>query len=408
MANSTATLPGVEDEQAPERIVAHVDMDCFYAACERRREPALADEPVIVGMGYEPDDDGGVVATASYEAREHGVESAQPISDALAALPRASVMPDDYAGPVGHYRPVDMEYYEAVSEEVRAILEEVSERIRIASLDEAYLDISERTSWAEAEAFGTALKRRIASETDLPASVGIAPTRGVAKIASDHDKPDGLTVVPPEAVTGFLADLPLEALHGVGPVTAETLHGLCLETIGDIAAVDPSVLEEHFGERGHDLAARARGEGPSEVIPQGKPKSLSRESSLGGATAEYERIADTVRTLAEAVAERAEAHDAQYRTVGIKVVTPPFDVNTREQTFPGPFSDADLVTETALELLDEFRGAEVRKVGVRVANLDFAADQVSLGNWADETTSASATEDGPTVPRQGRLGDFEE
>lgn len=398
-------LPGAPPDDDDEHIVCHVDMDCFYAACERLREPDLIDEPVIVGMGYEAGDDGGVVATASYEAREHGIDSAQPISEALARLPRAAVMPDDYAGSVGHYRPVDMAFYQSISDQVIELLRERADAIRIASLDEAYLDVTPRTSWSAAESFGATLKAAIDDEVGVTASVGIAPTLGVAKIASDYDKPDGLTVVKPAEVTSFLAPLPVEDLHGVGPVTAETLHEMDLETIGDVAAMSPGVLEEHFGERGRELSARARGEGSSEVTPQGRPKSLSRESSMGGATVDFEAIETTVRELARAVAERATAKGAQYRTVGIKVVEPPFEVNTRERTFPGPFTDASLVESTAVELLDEFRETAVRKVGVRVANLDFDAEQVSLDDWAGVDATDSSTS--ATFERQGRLGDFE-
>ena len=382
--SSGPTLPGTAPDDDEPRIVCHVDMDCFYAACERLREPDLEDEAVIVGMGYEPGDDGGVVATASYEAREHGLSSAQPISDALDRLPRAAVMPDDFVGSVGHYRPVDLPYYRSISDEVMAILRETAESVRIASLDEAYLDITDRTDWDGAADTGAALKTRIADEVGVPASVGIAPTRGVAKIASDHDKPDGLCIVPPDEVRSFLADLPLEDLHGVGPVTAAELHELGCETIGDVASLPPGTMADRFGDRGRDLAARARGTGPSTVEPQGDPKSLSRESSLGGASDEIETIRAVVTDLAADVAARADHEGAQYRTVGIKVVKPPFEVNTRERTFGGPFADPGLVESTALELLEEFAGESVRKVGVRVSNLDFGGDQRHLEEWEGE------------------------
>ena len=400
-----ATLPGTDEDEQSRRIVCHVDMDCFYAACERLREPELEGVPVIVGMGYEAGDDGGVVATASYEAREFGIESAQPISDALDALPRADVMPDDYAGPVGHYRPVDMSYYQKISGQLRSIFDRFATTVRVASLDEAYLDITERTDWTAASSYGARLKTTIADEVGVPASVGIAPTKGVAKIASDHDKPDGLTVVTPDAVASFLEPLPVEDLHGVGPVTAGALREIDLTTIGDVASTPPSVLIEHFGERGRELSMRSRGEGSGVVTPQGKPKSLSRESSLGDPTDDYEHIQTVVSELSEAVAERAEQRGAQYRTIGIKVVIPPFDINTREQTFPGPFADGSLVESTARELLEEFEGETVRKVGVRVSNLDFAADQGSLDEWSDERGDDETTE--VTFDHQGRLTDFE-
>ncbi len=408
MSRNVTTLPGVEESTADDRIVCHVDMDCFYAACERLREPELVGQAVIVGMGYEPEDDGGVVATASYEARDYGIHSAQPISDALEALPRAAVMPADYAGPVGQYRPVDMEFYQEVSERVLSVLDERADAMRVASLDEAYLDVTGRTDWSTAAAFGRQLKDAVDEEVGVTASVGIAPTRGVAKIASDFDKPDGLTVVAPEAITEFLADLPVEDLHGVGPVTAETLRDLGIETIGDVAQRSPAHLAEHFGDRGRELVRRARGDGPSEVTPQGRPKSLARESSLGEATDDTAMIRDRLAELAHAVAARAARKGAQYRTVGIKVVTPPFDVNTRERTFAGPFADPELVESTALDLFEEFGGQPVRKIGVRVANLDFAADQASLGDWtAEQSPTDTRWEATPSGRSQRQLSDFE-
>jgi DNA polymerase IV (DinB-like DNA polymerase) len=235
----SARLPGTA---ARDRIVAHVDMDCFYAACERLREPALRGEPVVVGMGYEPGTDSGAVATASYEARAFGVESAMALSEALDLLPRkvdvaGSGHPVDEAG---FYRPVDMPFYESVAAEARTLLQERAGTVREVSIDEAYLDVTDRTDWEAVGAFARELKSAVADEVGVTASVGVAPTMSAAKIASDHDKPDGLVVVEPGEVAGFLAPLDVEAVHGVGPVTAGELRTLGIETAGELAAADPS------------------------------------------------------------------------------------------------------------------------------------------------------------------------
>ncbi|PSP85412.1 DNA polymerase IV [Halobacteriales archaeon QS_1_68_17] len=376
-------LPGVERES--EQVVCHVDMDCFYAACERLREPALADEPVVVGMGYEHGETHGAVATASYEAREYGVESAQAISRALELLPRkvdAADDPDLDVESAGFYRPVDMEFYESVSREVRAILDDRADVVRAVSIDEAYLDVTDRTTWDEARSFASDLKRRIGEEVGVTASVGVAPNMSAAKIASDHDKPDGLVVVEPGEVREFLAPLPVEAVHHVGPVTARTLREMGIGTAGDLAAADPDRIAAEFGERGRTIWRFARGEDTREVTPVGEPKSLSRESAFAEATAVPERKRDRVRALADSVADRAASRDALYRTIGIKVVTPPFDVHTRARSLPGPVEDPDLVEEVALDLLGEFDDDAVRKLGVRVSNLSFAdAEQASLDGW---------------------------
>jgi DNA polymerase IV (DinB-like DNA polymerase) len=403
-----------------DRIVCHVDVDCFYASCERLRDPELVGEPVVVGMGYESGEPHGAVATASYEAREYGVESAQPISRALELLPRtetAREAPDADPTDAGHYRPVDMDYYREVAERIKAILRSSADRIREVSVDEAYLDVTERTAWTVvdgrtlAEGYARHLKDRIAREVGVPASVGVAPNMSAAKVASDHDKPDGLVVVEPGDVRSFFDPLPVEAVHGVGPVTARELHDLGVETAGDLAATDPGVLRDRFGDRGLTLAERARGDDDREVTPTGRPKSLSRESAFTEATADADRQRETVGGLAADVADRADREDALYRTIGIKAVTPPYDVNTRERSLPGPVADPSLVREVAFDLLAEFAGEPVRKLGVRVSNLQFgAADQARLDGWNPDGDDDSDDDGAAPVDRergQSSLTDFD-
>ena len=384
---------GVGD--SAERIVCHVDMDCFYAACERLKEPALRGEPVVVGMGYDPDEEHGAVATASYEAREYGVESAQGIETAMERLPPVErAREDDDLDPAdaGYYRPVDMEFYESVSEDVKAILREVADTLREVSIDEAYLDVTESTDWAYVAGVARHLKNRIASEVGVTASVGVAPTMAAAKIAADHDKPDGLVVVDPDDVEGFLAPLDVERLHGIGPVTAGELREAGIGTIGDLAAVGESWVRERYGERGSELHERARGEDDREVRPAGEPKSLSRESAFAEATAAVEEKRETVEALAAAVADRARREGALYRTAGIKVVEPPFEVHTRAESLSGPIDDPDLLVEIALDLLGEFRDRPVRKLGVRVSNLTFTdGEQADLGEWEGVETESDVT-----------------
>jgi DNA polymerase IV (DinB-like DNA polymerase) len=392
-------LPGTDAEEESDPIILHVDMDCFYAACERRREPELEGEPVVVGMGYEGGETHGAVATASYEAREYGVESAQAISTALERLPRKAKVeekidagedPDSDvdSDESGYYRPVDMDYYDEVSSEVKEILHESADVVREVSIDEAYLDVTDRTAWEVAEGFARHVKHRIDDEVGVTASVGVAPSMSAAKIASDHDKPDGLVVVEPGEVREFLAPLDVAEIHGVGPVTARALREMDVETAADLADADRSALEDQFGERGVEMHRRARGEDDREVTPTGKPKSLSRESAFTEATDDDEPKRDQIRTLADAVADRASRKGAMYRTIGVKAVTPPYDVNTRAKSLPGPVDDPELVEEVALELFAEFEGVEVRKVGVRVSNLSFAdADQASLGDGWDAVAS---------------------
>jgi len=387
-------------DATPDQVVCHVDMDCFYAACERLREPALAGQPLVVGMGYESAETHGAVATASYEAREFGVESAMAISEALERLPRkveAARDPDLDVEEAGFYRPVDLDYYNEVGSDVKSILRDAADVVREVSIDEAYLDVTDRVAWAEVEAFARDLKARIGEEVGVVASVGVAPTMSAAKIASDYDKPDGLVVVEPGEVREFLAPLDVAEIHNVGPVTARRLRDMGVETAGDLAGADPERVRNEFGERGLAVRRYARGEDPREVTPVGEPKSLSRESAFTEATEDTERKREKVRALAADVADRAQREGALYRTIGIKVVTPPYDVNTRAESLPGPVDDPDLLESTALALLEEFDDDRVRKLGVRVSKLDFAeSDQASLAGFEGQSSGAAdgATTDG--------------
>ncbi len=397
-----ATLPGVSGSAATDRIVLHVDLDCFYAACERLREPALEGVPVVVGMGYEPGTTNGAVATASYEAREYGIESAQSIERAVDTLPPARETDED---PSAHYRPVDMSYYESVSEEVKSVLDTNADTTRHVSIDEAYLDVTDQTDWRSVEAYAADLKATIKTEIGLIASVGVAPTMHAAKVASDHDKPDGLVVVTPGTVQEFLAELPIRELHGVGPVTARELRADGIETIGALATADRTQIAAEFGDRGETLHRRARGIDRRSVEPRDRPKSLSRESAFTDPTDEPSALESRLRSLSEAVTDRAQSRGALYRTVGIKIVEPPYDITTREHSLPGPVDDPALVTDIALTLFEEFSGRTVRKVGVRVSNLSFPeGDQASLDTWS--STNESPTQTTPEASRQTTLPEF--
>jgi DNA polymerase IV (DinB-like DNA polymerase) len=260
--------------------------------------------------------------------------------------------------------------------------------------------------------FAESLKEAIADRAGVTASVGVAPNMSAAKLASDHDKPDGLVVVEPGGVAAFLAPLPVEELHGVGPVTARELRGMGITTAGELAGADREVLSRAFGERGRTIHDHARGVDPRPVEPRGDPKSLNSESAFTEATDDFQRILERARELAEDVCDRAESEGALYKTIGVKVVRPPFDVNTRAWSLSGPVQDRELVQETARDLLEEFRGETVRKLGVRVANLSFGeGDQASLDSWAEageEAGDAADATEGATGPVRGGQTRFDE
>jgi DNA polymerase IV (DinB-like DNA polymerase) len=207
-----------------------------------------------------------------------------------------------------------------------------------------------------------------------------------AKVASDHDKPDGLVVVEPGEVESFFSPLAVDEVHGVGPVTAARLREMGVETAGDLASADITRIESEFGQRGRQFVRVARGVDNRPVEPTGNPKSLSRESAFSDPTTDAQRQYDRLETLAAAVAKRASRRDILYQTISIKVVTPPFDVNTRADSLSGPVADAALVTAVARDLFEEFEGQQIRKLGVRVANLSFTeSEQPTLDRWEGAT-----------------------
>ena len=222
---------------------------------------------------------------------------------------------------------------------------------------------------------------------------------------------DGLVIVEPGDVQSFFADLDVEAVHGVGPVTAAEMREMGIETAGELAAADPARLAAAFGERGRRVHRFARGEDDRDVEPKGRPKSFSRESAFTEATADPERHHDRLRTLAEAVAERADQRGVLYRTIGIKVVEPPFDIRTRAESLSGPVADDGLVVDVATQLFEEFAGEEIRKLGVRVSNLSFGSErQPSLAAWSDESAAVNGdtADDGDRERHEGQssLQDF--
>jgi DNA polymerase IV (DinB-like DNA polymerase) len=391
--------------QSPTRdqIVLHLDMDCFFAACERLRNPDLEGEPLVIGGGFDSSPPRGAVATASYEAREYGVHSAQPISTALQNLPRRSadngVDSDGRDEPTGIYLKGDHSFYGEVSSQVMAIVEEYADTIRRVSIDEAYLDITDETTWEAVTELASELKTRIAEDVGVVASIGVAPTMSCAKVASDHDKPDGLCIVRPGDVAAFLAPLDIEEIHGVGPRGAEAFRSAGIETAGDLAALSVQEVVDRFGSNATKLYDRVRGIDPRAVEPVGEPKSISKEKSIEP-TSSMETKQSLIERLGAQVNERVERTDARYRTVGIKVVETPFDVNTRERSLHGPVREPELVHSIASELLEEFRDREVRKLGVRVSNLEFfSGDQLRIS-----AVESKATDDTAGTSTQRRLG----
>ncbi|OGA69073.1 MAG: hypothetical protein A3G81_02495 [Betaproteobacteria bacterium RIFCSPLOWO2_12_FULL_65_14] len=332
-------------------------MDAFYAAVEQRDAPALRGRPVAVGGSPESR---GVVAAASYEARAFGVRSAMPMGRALRLCPQLVVVRPDFGK------------YQAVSEQVMAVLRSCSELVEPLSLDEAYVDVSEnRWGMPYASLVAKELKRRIREETGCTASAGVAPNKFLAKIASGWRKPDGLTVISPERVEQFLQCLPVDALWGVGPVTAAKLRRLGIERVVDIREFDPQVLEKEVGSLADWLRRLSYGEDPRPVVAHRAAKSASSETTYAQDLEDLEAIRTEVARLARETAEWLEKKRLAGRTVTIKVRYADFTTVTRSHTLSRATSDPDVISSWATELLQRTQAGRrpVRLLGARVNGL---------------------------------------
>ena len=339
------------------RTILHVDLDAFFAAVEQRDRPELRGRPVIVGGGGPTDR--GVVSAASYEARAFGVHSAMPLRTAGALCPQ------------GVFLPVDGAKYQAVSREVMAILRRFTPAVEPISIDEAFLDVTaSRALFGDGEAIARAIRAAILGEVRLVASVGVATTKLVAKVASDLRKPDGLVIVRPGDESAFLAPLPITRLWGVGAQTATALRELGVTTIGELAALEPGLVERRFGKHGSALVLRARGIDPDPVEDRGAAKSIGHEHTFDIDTSDRDVIERTLLAMAEGVSGRLRASGVQASTVTVKIRDSSFRTITRQRTLPEPTDLTEPIWQAALDLArPELRGLRIRLVGVTASNL---------------------------------------
>jgi nucleotidyltransferase/DNA polymerase involved in DNA repair len=371
------------------RAILHVDMDAFYAAVEQRDRPELRGRPVIVGADPRAGRGRGVVATASYEARRFGVTSAMPISQAWRLCPH------------GCYLAPDMDKYARVSGQVMEILRRFTDCVEPISIDEAFLDVTASgRALGSGETIARALKDAIHAGTALTASVGVACSKLVAKVASDLRKPDGLVVVPPGTEADLLAPLPVRRLWGVGPKMEEMLARIGVSTIGELAALDPARLERRLGTHGHDLQLLARGVDDRPVVAQPETaKSLGQEQTYDADTADLSRLRRTLLDLADGVAARLRAHGLRGRTVTLKYRDEDFRTLTRAETLGAPTDAGDRLFDVAWRLFEKAHGPrKVRLLGLYVSAFD-AGPQ--LGLFPEPASAADALRD---VVRE-RFGD---
>jgi DNA polymerase-4 len=353
-------------------VIAHVDMDAFYVSIEMLRHPELRGKPVVVAH----DGPRGVVTTASYAARKYGVHSALPMVTARRRCPELTVLP------------VDMQLYRRGSVKVMETLHEYSDQVEVVGLDEAYVDL---TGSPVPQSRAREIKHRIKEATHLVCSIGLAPNKLMAKIASDLDKPDGLFVLNEENWLETVGEKPASLLPGVGPRTFERLRTAGIETVADLAAAETEVLERTFGPRqGPALRERGNGVGEIALTTERVRKSESRETTFPYDVSDRDEMTETVMRLAQSVCESLAEHDRTGRTVTLKVRTVPWKTHTRSRTLPSPTRDPAEVIGVARELLDRFDPqVPVRLLGVGIAGL--VADD-------EPETSSGPAEDSPAGP----------
>ncbi len=350
-----------------DRRILHIDMDAFFASVEQVRDPSLAGKPLIIG-GLKSDTR-GVVSTASYEARKFGVHSAMPLAEAKRLCPHGIFMRGNYAD------------YSVVSKKVHTILDKVSPRVQMASIDEAYIDVSgSQKLFGGDDGIAAFIKSEIRSETGLPCTIGIAPNKLVAKIASDAGKPDGYLRIENGREAAFLAPMPIGKLPGVGPKTREPLEAIGIRTIGDLAAWPEAELERRFGPGAIGLQRAARGISNSAVETERVPKSIGRETTFVQNLTDWGRIERVLHYLMERSMHALRQEGMEARRVTLKVRYAPFDTITFAHTLSESTSldvDAAGVLRTLL-LKAKDRRAPVRLIGVSLSQLSWDQHQLPL------------------------------
>jgi len=354
------------------RHIIHLDMDAFYPAVEVLDQPDLKDKPVIVG-GIS---DRGVVSSASYEARKFGVHSAQPMVTARRLCPQ------------GIFLPVRMSRYREISGQVFQIFHHFTPLVEPLSIDEAFLDVTGSIRlFGEPEAIARKIKALIVHETGLTASAGVAPSKFVAKIASDMDKPDGLTLVPPDKVRPFLDPLPIEKMWGVGKVTREALRRLGVRTFRDLSKLPVKVLEQRFGKQGLKMHELSLGIDGRRVVPDREVKSVGHEETFAQDIEDVEDVRREILALSSKVARRLRRKGIQGKTVTLKVKYSDFVQISRSSTLPFATDDGLEIFSNASRLLlgTEAGKRPIRLLGVSLSHLELP--------WKEEQLSLFQRED---------------
>jgi DNA polymerase IV (DinB-like DNA polymerase) len=349
----------------PTRVIMLVDLDYFFAQCEELRNPSLRDKPVVVCVYSGRGQNSGAVSTANYIARKYGVKSGMPIFLAKKRLENVDAA----------FLPVDYQFYEEASEKVMDVLKTYADQFEQVGIDEAYLDVTKRVhgSFEDATMLAETMKTQVRNVQKLTCSIGVGPNKLVAKIAADEKKPDGLTVIVPEQVIDFLAQLPVNRLVGVGAKTLEKMQTLGINKVGDLAEYDVQRLISVFGKTLATYFHNASlGINNEPVQQRGEAESVSRIATLKQNTRDLAAILEETDRLCSDVHDRIMAEELTFKTVSIIAITIDMKVHTRSRTLENPSNSLELMKRAVAELFGKFESEaqlETRRVGVKVSNL---------------------------------------
>lgn len=345
------------EQQRAVRKIIHIDMDAFYASVEQRDDPELRGKALVVGGS--PEGRGGVVATASYEARKYGIRSAMSSKQARQLCPHVIFV----------YPRFDV--YKQVSEHIREIFRRYTDIIEPLSLDEAYLDVTtDKQNIGSAIEIAKRIRQAIKDELNLTASAGVSVNKFVAKIASDLQKPDGLAFIGPSHIEEFMERLPVEKFHGVGKVTAEKMKGMGLHTGGDLKRLSEEELVSRFGKTGRFYYRIVRGIDEREVQPHREAKSAGAEDTFPYDLTTVEEMDRELERIAGLVQRRLQKYNLKGRTITLKIKYSDFRIINRSQSLPHAIDDLELIAETAKELLrsTDPSDVQVRLLGITLSN----------------------------------------
>jgi len=362
----------------PTRVIMHVDLDYFYAQCEENANPSLRGKPVVVCVYSGRTEESGAVSTCNYEARKFGVHAGIPIIQAKRLLERTDAT----------FLPMNRPLYDEVSHKIMEVLRTQGDSFEKTGIDEAYLDMTVRTDgdFEEARNLAGEIKGLIFQQEHVTCSIGVAPNKVIAKIASDHQKPNGLTIVMRDVVNGFLARLPVGKIPGVGKKAERKMEELHITTISELATLSPSILVEAFGKNlGGYLYHVARGEDDDPVQEREQPTQFSRIATLKKNTREPEEIMLMLNELANSVAAKLNERKMLCKSVSVIAILEDLSIHSKSKTFESGTADVSVIKQSSRDLVQQFLqsmpGAVLRRVGVKVSMLSRLTGQTDISKF---------------------------